>query len=315
VNANAYTLSVSPAAQVGTPAKLNVDGSGYFEIINQVTTSRSGAPNVEISERDAGDRVSVTVTGSVPVGGAPLALPRRVISPLYYAGYVFIDALSIAGIRAPAKVVLGSCAADAPLIARHESQPLAQMLTRLGKNSDNFVAEMLVKVIGAEHDHKPGTTQAGVAVVKDSLRRHGLPATNVTMINGSGLFQGNLVPTELISQLLVNMYQDPGLRAEFVSHLAVGGVDGTLARRFSKISPARIVRAKTGTLNDVIALSGYVLGPSPGRAYVFSFLANGVKGKQAEARALIDHIIEELATDLYSAAARNATGAGSRDRP
>lgn len=53
----------------------------------------------------------------------------------------------------------------------------------------------------------------------------------------------------------------------------------------------------------MIALSGYVLGPAPGRAYAFSFLANGVKGKQAEARGLIDHIVEELAADLHKAAA------------
>jgi D-alanyl-D-alanine carboxypeptidase/D-alanyl-D-alanine-endopeptidase (penicillin-binding protein 4) len=60
------------------------------------------------------------------------------------------------------------------------------------------------------------------------------------------------------------------------------------------------VRAKTGTLNDVIALSGYVLGPKPGRAYAFSFLANGIKGKQGTARALVDKVVETLAADLHA---------------
>jgi len=50
----------------------------------------------------------------------------------------------------------------------------------------------------------------------------------------------------------------------------------------------------------VIALSGYVLGPKPGRAYVFSFLANGVKGKQGSARALADKVVETLAADLHT---------------
>jgi D-alanyl-D-alanine carboxypeptidase/D-alanyl-D-alanine-endopeptidase (penicillin-binding protein 4) len=61
----------------------------------------------------------------------------------------------------------------------------------------------------------------------------------------------------------------------------------------------RVVRAKTGTLQDVIALSGYVLGPTPDRAYVFSYLANGVTGKHAQARGLIDQIVEALAAQLY----------------
>jgi D-alanyl-D-alanine carboxypeptidase/D-alanyl-D-alanine-endopeptidase (penicillin-binding protein 4) len=121
------------------------------------------------------------------------------------------------------------------------------------------------------------------------------------MINGSGLFQGNLVTTELFSQVLVAMYGDPSLHPEYIAHLAVGGADGTLARRFTQLPVPRIVRAKTGTLNDVIALSGYVLGPKPGRAYAFSFLANGVKGKQGAARGLIDKVVETLASDLHSA--------------
>jgi D-alanyl-D-alanine carboxypeptidase/D-alanyl-D-alanine-endopeptidase (penicillin-binding protein 4) len=274
---------------------------GYFKIDNRVTTTNVPTPNVAIDERDLGDSVAITLIGNVPLTGATLALPRRVASPLHYAGYVFTDALSAAGIRAPEKVALGTCRPDAPLIARLESAPLAELLARLGKNSDNFVAEMLVKIMGAERTHKPGSTAAGIGVVQDALRRANVPVTNnLHMINGSGLFQGNLVSTELFSQLLVAMYRTPTFYPEYVAHLAVGGADGTLARRFTQLPAPRIVRAKTGTLNDVIALSGYVLGPSPGRAYAFSYLANGVKGKQGPARALIDKVVEALATHLHA---------------
>jgi D-alanyl-D-alanine carboxypeptidase/D-alanyl-D-alanine-endopeptidase (penicillin-binding protein 4) len=181
-----------------------------------------------------------------------------------------------------------------------ESEPVAALLSRLGKNSDNFVAEMLVKIMAAEHTHTPGTTAAGLGVVQDALRRLRIPVSNkLHMINGSGLFQGNLVTTELLSQTLVAMYRDPSLHPEYIAHLAVGGADGTLARRFNQLRVPRVVRAKTGTLNDVIALSGYVLGPKPGKAYAFSYLANGVKGKQAAARTLIDRIVETLVNQLH----------------
>lgn len=295
VNANAYTLRVGPGVSLGAPARVAVDGAGYFKLENLVTTGNSATSNVSVDERDLGDSVALTLTGSIPLNGATLALPRRVASPLHYSGYVFIDALSAAGIRTPSKVLVGHCRADAPLLARIESVPLAEMLGKLGKNSDNFVAETLVKIMGAERTRKPGSTAAGIIVVQDALEQLNLPvANNLHMINGSGLFQGNLVTTELFSQLLVAMYRDPAYRPEYVAQLSVGGADGTLARRFSNLARPRVVRAKTGTLNDVIALSGYVLGPTPGRAYAFSYLANNIKGKQAQARALIDKIVEQL---------------------
>jgi D-alanyl-D-alanine carboxypeptidase/D-alanyl-D-alanine-endopeptidase (penicillin-binding protein 4) len=98
------------------------------------------------------------------------------------------------------------------------------------------------------------------------------------------------------------MYANPSWREDYVTQLAVGGVDGTLVRRFRKLPRARIVRAKTGTLDDVIALSGYVLGPSPERVFAFSYLANGVSGKHTQARGLVDQLVEILAAQLYAAA-------------
>jgi D-alanyl-D-alanine carboxypeptidase/D-alanyl-D-alanine-endopeptidase (penicillin-binding protein 4) len=301
VNANAYTLRVGPGVGLGAPARVAVDGAGYFKIDNRVTTTNAPVPHVAIDERDLGDSVALTLTGNVPLTGATLALPRRVVSPLHFAGHVFLEVLTMAGIRAPDKVALGSCRPDAGLLARLESEPVAEMISRLGKNSDNFVAEMLVKIMAAERTRKPGSTAAGISVVQDALRSLNVPVTNnLHMINGSGLFQGNLVTTELFSQTLVAMHNNPSLYPEYLAHLAVAGADGTLARRLTQLVPPRVVRAKTGTLNDVIALSGYVLGPKPGRAYAFSFLANGVKGKQGSARGLIDKIVETLAADLHT---------------
>jgi D-alanyl-D-alanine carboxypeptidase/D-alanyl-D-alanine-endopeptidase (penicillin-binding protein 4) len=86
-----------------------------------------------------------------------------------------------------------------------------------------------------------------------------------------------------------------------VAHLAIGGVDGTLERRLTDLPAPRVVRAKTGTLDDAIALSGYVLGPSPARAYAFSVLINGARGRQAAARVLADGVARACADDLWGA--------------
>jgi len=301
VNANAYTLRVRPGASVGSSALLSIDGAAYFQIDNRVLTAREPTPSVQLSERDLGDRVALTVSGKIPQNSASLAWTRRVSSPLYFAGHVLTETLRAAGIRAPAQINTGSCAQDAPLLVLRDSPPLAQLLARLGKDSDNFVAEMVVKTLGAERKQKPATTADGVAVVKETLQGMGLPLDGVSLVNGSGLFQGNLVTSQLVSQLLLAMYRNPALRSEFVAHLAVGAVDGTLTKRFHELPAPRIVRAKTGTLADVIALSGYVLGPKPERAYAFSYLANGITGKQAQARELIDKVVLLLAADLFGA--------------
>jgi D-alanyl-D-alanine carboxypeptidase/D-alanyl-D-alanine-endopeptidase (penicillin-binding protein 4) len=88
-------------------------------------------------------------------------------------------------------------------------------------------------------------------------------------------------------------------------------VDGTLARRFAQLPFPRAVRAKTGTLDGVIALSGYVLGPAPGRDLAFSFIANGVKGKHQTARELVDAIVTQLSRYLYSPARAPRADAGT----
>jgi D-alanyl-D-alanine carboxypeptidase/D-alanyl-D-alanine-endopeptidase (penicillin-binding protein 4) len=300
INGNAYTLRVRPGPSEGAPAFASVDGAGYFEIDNGLTTAGAQlTPNIVATEKDLGDRIALSLRGTLPLGTASLAYQRRVSAPLPYAGYVFIEALRVAGIKVAPRVTIGTCRSDAPLIALRTSPPLAEMLTRLGKDSDNFVAEMLLKTLGAEKRRTPGTSADGVAVVQDTIRRLGLPGEALTMINGSGLFQGNRVTTELLAQLLTTLFRNSSYRADFVSHLAVGGVDGTLARRFRNLPASRIVRAKTGTLDDVIALSGYVLGPTPERVIAFSFLANGVSGKHNQARELSDHVVEAIAGQLY----------------
>jgi len=299
VNANAYTLRVRPGPSEGAPANVAVDGQGYLVLNNQLKTAAPGsALDLRVSERDLGEQVDVNVLGNIARNASGQGVARRVPSPLHYAGQVFIEMLQAAGLQPPERAHIARCALDLPLIAAHESPPLWYVLSRLGKDSDNFAAEMLLKTLAAEHTHRPGRSEDGVNVVTETLQRLSLPTDSLHMINGSGLFQGNLVSTQLLSQLLLHMYRSP-LREEFISHLAVGGADGTLAKRFRNLPVPRSVRAKTGTLNDVISLSGYVQGSAPENAYIFSYIANGVNGKQNAARELADRIVTELAAQLY----------------
>ncbi len=299
VDRSTFVLRVLPGGGPGARAMVRLHGAGYFETRNEITTAEGGESTVGASQAALGaDRMSLRLTGTVPAGVLGVSYRRRVENPLAYAGHLMSDALANVGIRGTRTVSVDPGPTGLALLASHESAPLAQVLNELGKHSDNFVAEMVLKVLGAER-RRPGTTEAGIEVLNEVLTRAGVPAGQATFVNGSGLFNGNRIAASHLTRILAYAYTNPAIRNEFVAHLAIGGVDGTLARRMRELPAQRIVRAKTGTLNDAIALSGYVLGPTPDRAYAFSYIANGITGKQAAARQLSDEIVAVLARQLH----------------
>jgi len=300
VDRSAYSLRVSPGSAVGKPGRVHLSGSGYFEVHNATTTSAAGAPRIIAIQRANEGRLDLKLRGTVPAGISGVTYRRRVASPAHFAGHVMIDALRALRIAVPRRVRLGTRPSRAPLIVSHRSPPLSHVLASLGKKSDNFVAEMVLKTLGAEKAKRPGSSAGGVEVTLEFLKELGLPMSKISMVNGSGLFDGNRLAAAHLTKLLGAVYAMPDIRAEYVAHLAIGGADGTLKRRLTQLPAARIVHAKTGTLSDAIALSGYVLGPTPDRTFAFAFLANGVRGKHHATRGLADAIVTAIAEHLYA---------------
>ncbi len=300
VNDNAFTMRINPGAEAGAPASAWVDAEGHFALTNSVTTSASGAPNVIAVQSEKADKLVLRLSGSVPLGISGVSYRRRVESPLYYAGYALVEALRAERIQVPRRVRLATAPSGMALLASRSSPPLAHVISEMGKNSNNFVAEMLLKVLGAERVGRPGSSEHGAAAALQALKRLGVSPAGLHIVNGSGLFGNGRVAAGQLTKLLAAMYSEPGLRPEYVAQLAVGGVDGTLARRLRQLPAPRILRAKTGTLDNVIALSGYVLGRTPERVMAFSVLCNGVHGKHAAARQLADQVATEIALHLWA---------------
>ena len=294
VNRNSYVVHLGPGPQVGGPGRARVLADGYVRLDNRTVTTAGGPPSPRIDDKLTDDgHLAVRIDGKVPKQVRTLYYRRRVPDPKAYAASLFVRALKRAGVGGALTVEYGVVAEAQPLIADMASPPLSSLLYSVGKWSDNFAAEMLLKIMGAQAQ-PPGTSANGAVVVREELMTRGVDTEGLVMINGSGLFDGNRVAPWHLTQTLVAAYRDPAIRAEYVAHLAVGGSDGTLRSRLRDLPRPRMVRAKTGTLRDVIALSGYVLG-EPGRSVAFSFLANGIAGKQGEAKKLADDIVRALA--------------------
>jgi D-alanyl-D-alanine carboxypeptidase/D-alanyl-D-alanine-endopeptidase (penicillin-binding protein 4) len=201
VDANAYTLRVLPAATAGALARVRLDGAGYFDLVNELTTSDVGAPNVIADQRAQGDRLRLALRGTLPLGITGASYRRRVENPLPWAGHLMVAALEAVDIHVTGGVRVASTATEAPLLAQHASEPLSELISAMGKQSDNFTAEMVFRVLGAERT-RPGSVTESVAAVNEVLLTAGIPAGRVTVVNGSGLFQGNRIAAGDLAHLL-----------------------------------------------------------------------------------------------------------------
>ncbi len=180
-------------------------------------------------------------------------------------------------------------------IAHHQSAPLSSLLYALGKHSDNFYAEMIFKSLGGEAKGRPAKSVDSSEVVAKWLERIGAWDGDMVIKNGSGLFDANRVTAWSTVQLLRWAWRDAAVQPEFAAQLSVGGVDGSLHKRFRSEAARRRVRAKTGTLDDVIALGGYLTRGNGSGPLAFSILWNHVGGKQDAARRATDRLVELLA--------------------
>ena len=301
VNENVITMTVRPSA-AGSNASVSFDPPGFVDVEGTVKTSDSGADTVGLELAKTGEggrRMSAKVSGAVSADSRLVRYTKRVEDPQLLAGYALKAILEESGLKVSGDVKLGAIGKEAKeskggVLARHESEPLSSLLYGLGKNSDNFYAEMIFKSIAAEVKPRPAKSQESAEIVTKWIEKNDLGDTGLVVKNGSGLFDANRTTAHSMSKLLRFVWQDTALRGEFVSQLAIGGVDGTLHKRFRDLRAHRAVRAKTGTLDDAIALSGYVLAPSGKSTVAFAILFNKVSGKGGAARAAADKLVEAI---------------------
>lgn len=180
------------------------------------------------------------------------------------------------------------------LLAEHWSAPLVRALEIINKQSQNLHAEMLLRTLGAEFRGR-GTNEAGLEVVNEFLVEAGIDSEKIQLDDGCGLSRENLLTPRFQTSLLEFLLGRPYFSL-FYNTLAVSGTDGTLKNRLSALEVKGSIHAKTGTLNGVTTLSGYITTQS-GRNLVFSIFANRVTAP-ARVKRTIDEICS-LLVKLY----------------
>ena len=153
-----------------------------------------------------------------------------------------------------------------------ESQPLSDVITMINKHSNNVMARQLLYTLSAETLGAPGTEQGGRDVVQQWLEARHLNSPALKLDNGAGLSREARMTARQIAQLLRFAYSSPFM-PEYMSSLSISGLDGTLARRFRNGPLTGQAHIKTGSLDHVSAIAGYLQSKS-GRRFIVVALQN-----------------------------------------
>jgi len=214
----------------------------------------------------------------------------HVTSPTLAAGQRLRATLKGVGVQQVGPLRAGTTPRGARRLATTTSPPLPVILRAMNLDSDNFIAETLVKGVGAAAAGR-GTTDAGVRRTRVLLAGRGILGQRDVLVDGSGLSRGNRLAASSLVRLMAQADADPTWGRPLVDSLARGG-EGTLIRRFTSGVATKRVRAKTGYLDGVSSMAGRVVSRR-GVHYGFALLMNSTD--IAGARAVQDNVVTLLA--------------------
>lgn len=304
-NESTVELRLTPGRAPGDTVAFELDPpwSG-LTVENLLTTGAAGERASLDVERRPGSAV-LRLAGRLPAGGAPVVRSVSVDNPTEF----FLRALRAALVSRGLDVRGGVADIDAlsawrppgrpgrprRVLAAVESPPLAEIGRVLMKVSQNLYAETLLKALDRHaHPDRPGSAAGGRQVVREVLEGWGIPADGFVQLDGSGLSRYNYVTAETIVGVLQHLYADPRHRDAFLATLPVAGRDGTLTRRLAGTPAEGNARAKTGSIANVRALSGYV-ATADGEPLVFSIIVNHFTAPTSAIDAIVDGIVARLA--------------------
>ncbi|GAK54241.1 D-alanyl-D-alanine carboxypeptidase/D-alanyl-D-alanine-endopeptidase [Candidatus Moduliflexus flocculans] len=298
LNKNSVTLRIKPAYRSGlAPLVILEPPTSYIAIKNKAVTLGSNQVYASfLPAEESAQEETLIVQGKVSAKSSyGVSATVHVNNPSLFATTSFKNALEQIGMTVRGKVALAAVPKKSSLLATYESAPLPSIIAEANKASDNFVAEQLMKTLGAEEFGAPGTTQKGIQAVQAFLAELDIPQDAYVLENGSGLSRNNRVTPQQLVTLLRYMYDDFAVRAEYLASLAIAGVDGTLQRRMRDAE--RRLRAKTGAINSVSCLSGYAASQD-NEIFAFSIMMNGYKSGGYEVKK-VQNQIGLLLTEFY----------------
>ena len=332
INDNQIKVTVTPGDAEGKPATVVIDPAmPYYTLVVSATTGAVKSGSSVQMERTPGSKV-LRIYGSIGVDAQPDVEEVAIEDPAEYAALALKAMLETRGIEVTGKarakhrisndaegflarmkepgqedlvvdsgVVDAACMTEPPLptgmeektLASHRSPTLLEDVTVTNKVSQNLHAELLLHRLGRKTPCGQGSTVEGARLVQAFLLHAGIDEDDFVFFDGSGLSGHDLVAPRATVKLLQYASAQPWF-VDWKASLPVGGEDGSLAERFAKAPLAGRVFAKTGTLGEARALSGYLEGVS-GRTLIFSIMVgNHMPGTHVD-KDVMDKMVAAIA--------------------
>ena len=231
-----------------------------------------GAPNVSTRSMSTAMDTVIEVSGTVAGSCGEFSVYRLAMPPQEHFDAIFRMLWKEQGGTLARGITEGRVPGNARMLVWHDSEPLGDTIRLINKQSNNVMARSLLLTLGAEHRGPGATPSTGAASALELLREQGINVNGWVLENGSGLSRIGRLTANGLAGMLDAAWRS-ALMPEFMSSLAISGVDGTVRRRLRNDHTRGVAHLKTGTLRDARALAGYVLGAS-GRRYVLVAMIN-----------------------------------------
>ncbi len=219
-------------------------------------------------------------------------------NPIQYAKKLIKQDLKNNNIIFSGKLLTGKTPKKATLIAQHQSESLPELIKIMLKESNNMIADSLLKTLGATYFHQPGSWQNGIRAMRKILsNKADIQFKGMLLTDGAGLSRYNLLTPGQTAKLLNFAYQTPKIKQALLKALPIGGVDGTLKHRFIITPYQNNIMAKTGTMTGITSLAGYVKTNS-GNTFSAVIFINDFVGSRKPYEALENTIFKTI-FDFY----------------
>ena len=296
-NAGTVIVEVSPGKEVNQKATVTIrPKTNYIRISNETTTVADSEINNLLISRVHGQN-EIRITGAIPISAPTKKEWIAVWEPTKYALDLFKQALNEENIKVLGNIKVDKTPNNATLLLTHHSMPLSKLLIPFMKLSNNGHGELLIKEMGRVVKGE-GSWVKGLEVEENTLTTLGVQREAIDIRDGSGISHINLVPANEITQLLYHSQQMEWFSV-FLSSLPIAGssekmIGGTLRNRMKNKLFQGNVKAKTGTLTNVSALSGFVKSKND-QTLIFSIILNHLND-EAEGKQIEEEIVNVLVT-------------------
>jgi D-alanyl-D-alanine carboxypeptidase/D-alanyl-D-alanine-endopeptidase (penicillin-binding protein 4) len=229
------------------------------------------------------------ISGAFATTCGPYSVTRAIMTAPAYAYGTFRTLWEQSGGTIDGTSRLGLLPTGATLLLESESLSLAEIIRLVNKYSNNVMARHLMLTLGAEAFGAPATEQKGRDAIRDWLQARGVRITGLTLENGSGLSRAERITARGLGQVLDLAWHSPFM-PEMAASLPLSATDGTVRRRFNAAGMQGRLRLKTGTLDNVSSLAGFINAAS-GKTYVMVIIVNHPGAPSGSAQAIQSELV------------------------